>query len=317
MVVTYLTFLLGLIFLARGADWIVESASSIAKRFGISSLAIGLTVVAFGTSLPELIVNIMASLEGSSEIVFGNVIGSNISNILLVLGVVACFGNVKLKRETIWHEIPFALLAAFVLFVMTGNLFGGKEYLTRNDGIILLGLFAIFLYYIFSIAKKNGAHLDLTSIVDKSGIVTFLKLVLGLIGVYFGGIWTVEGAIEIASILGLSEFLISATVIAIGTSLPELVVSITAIRRGNNGLAVGNIIGSNVLNICWVLGVVPLISPLEIPSFVGSDIGAMFLATLVLFLFMGIGKRHELRRVDGILLILGYIAYIWFAVLRG
>lgn len=315
--IVYLLFLLGIVFLAKSADWIVDSSSSIAKRFGISELIIGLTVVAFGTSLPELVVNVMAALSGSGEIAFGNVVGSNIANILLVLGITACLGNIKLERETVWHEIPFALLSAFVLFAMVGNLFGVKEFLTRDDGLILLGLFGIFLYYVFLMAQKNRKKFDVGSVVDKSGVITGLKLGLGLVGIYLGGKWVVEGAVVIAGLLGMSEFLISATIIAIGTSLPELVVSVLAVRRGNVGLAVGNVIGSNIFNICWVLGIVPLVNPIAIPSYVGFDVGIMFLATFVLFMFMFIGKKHELRRPDGVLMLIGYVAYIWFVVVRG
>ncbi len=317
MVITYLFFVLGIVFLVKGANWIVDSSSSIAERLGVSGLIIGLTVVAFGTSLPELVVNLFAVAKGSSEIAFGNVVGSNIANVLLVLGIVACFGNIQLKHETIWHEIPFALLAAFVLFVLTGNLFGAKEFLTRDDGLILLGLLSVFLYYVFLMAKKGNKELDVSAIVDRSNLLIGLKLVLGIVGIYFGGQWVVEGAVVIANQLGLSEFLISATVIAVGTSLPELVVSVVAVMRGNVGLAIGNIVGSNVFNVCWVLGIVPLISPLKIPAFIGFDIGVMFLATLVLLIFVFVGEKHELRRKDGILLLLFYVMYVWYVVVRG
>jgi len=316
VIVTYLLFILGIIFLVRSSNWIVDSSSSIAKRLGISGLVIGLTVVAFGTSLPELVVNALAALEGSSEIVFGNVVGSNIANVLLVLGIIAYAGKIKLKNEIIWHEIPFALFAAFVLFVLTGNLFGAKEFLTRDDAFILLGLFGVFLYYLFLMARRDGG-LNITSIIDKSGLKIGLKLTGGVAGIYLGGRWVIDGAILMASQFGLSEFLISATIIAIGTSLPELVVSVVAIRKGNVGLAVGNVIGSNVFNICWVLGLVPLISPLAIPAYIGFDIGIMFLATLALFVFMFVGDRHELRRADGILLLIAYAFYLWYVVVRG
>ncbi len=315
--VVYLLFVLGIVFLAKGADWIVDSSSSIAKRFRISGLIIGLTVVAFGTSLPELIVNLIAAFSGNAEIAFGNVIGSNIANVLLVLGVIACMGTIKLKKEVIWHQIPFVLLASFVLFILTGNLFGTKEFLTRDDGLILLGMFAIFIFYIFSMAKKNDTRFDVTSVIDESNLIIGLKLCFGIIGVYFGGKWVVGGAVAIASILGFSEFLIATSVIAIGTSLPELVVSVLAIRRGNTNLAVGNIIGSNVFNICWVLGIVPLIDPLKIPSYIGFDIGIMALASFVVFVFVFFGEKHELRRRDGVLLVLFYILYIWYVVARG
>ena len=317
MVMVYLFFVLGIILLTKSANWIVDSSSSIAKRFGVSSLIIGLTIVAFGTSLPELVVNLMAAFSGNGEIAFGNVIGSNIANVLLVLGIVGVIGNVRFKHETIWNEIPFALLAAFVLFVLTGNLFGAKEFLIRDDGFILLGLFVAFLYYVFVMAKRGNKEFDISSIVGRSNWKIGLKLVLGVVGIYFGGKWVVDGAVVIASQLGLSEFLISATVIALGTSLPELVVSIAAVRRGDIDLAVGNVIGSNVFNICWVLGIVPLISPLAIPAFIGLDIGVMFLATLLLFVFVFVGKKGHISRTEGIVFLLSYVLYIWYVIIRG
>lgn len=317
MVITYLLFVLGIVFIVKSANWIVDGSSSIAERLGVSGLIIGLTVVAFGTSLPELVVNLFAAFEGSGEIAFGNTIGSNIANVLLVLGIIACFGNIRLKEETIWYEIPFALLAAFVLFVLTGNLFGAKEFLTKDDGLILLGLFGVFLYYVFLMARRGNKKFDVSAVIDRSGLKIGLKLVAGIVGIYFGGRWIVDGAVVIASQLGLSEFLISATVIAIGTSLPELVVSVVAVMRKNVDLAVGNVIGSNVFNVFWVLGIVPLISPLAIPSFVGFDIGVMFLATLVLLIFVFVGRRGELSKTEGIMFLLFYVLYIWFIIFRG
>jgi cation:H+ antiporter len=316
MIITYAFFLLGLVFLVRGSNWIVASSSTIAKRLGVSDLVIGLTIVAFGTSLPELVVNVFSSSAGAPEIIFGNVIGSNIANVLFTLALIACVTKIKLREETIWHELPFAILAGFILFILTGNLFGAKEYLTRDDALILLGLFAVFLYYIYSMARKSKKF-HVVSIIDKSNFKVISKLILGLVAVYFGGRWTVEGAILMATQIGLSEFLISATIIAIGTSLPELVVSLVAARKGNIDLAVGNIIGSNVFNICWVLGLVPLLNPIAIPSFIGFDIGIMILATIVIFIMMFIGERHELKRRDGILLLLFYVLYIWQLALRG
>jgi cation:H+ antiporter len=317
MILTYLFFFFGLFFLVRSADLIVDSSSSIAKRLGVSSLIIGLTVVSFGTTLPELVVNLFATSQGASEVAFGNVVGSYIANVLLVLGVVACFGSIRIKRETIWHEIPIALLAAFVLFILTGNLFGTKEFLTRDDGLILIGLLGVFLYYVFLMAKKGNKEFDISAVVDKSNWLIGFKLILGIVGIYFGGKWVVNGAIFIASQFGLSEFLISATIIAVGTSLPELVVCIAAILKKNTGLAVGNVIGSNIFNVTWVLGIIPLISPLKIPSYIGFDIGVMFLSMLILFIFMATGERHELRRKDGILFLLLYFLYVWFVIYRG
>ncbi|MBS3087765.1 calcium/sodium antiporter [Candidatus Pacearchaeota archaeon] len=317
MVITYLLFILGLVILIESANWIVDSSSSIAKRLGVSSLVIGLTIVSFGTTLPELVVNLFAAFSGNAEIAFGNVIGSYIANVLFVLGIVACFGNVRLKRETIWHEIPIALLAAFVLFILTGNLFGAKEFLTRDDAFILLGLLGVFLYYVFLMARRGNKDFNISAVVDKSNWLIGLKFLFGVIGIYFGGKWVVEGAVVIANQFEISSFLISATIIAVGTSLPELVVGIIAMIKKNPGLAVGNVIGANVLNVCWVLGVVPLISPLAIPAYIGVDIGVMFLAMLILFIFMATGEKHELRRKDGILMLLLYSLYIWYVIVRG
>src|SRR3989339_1299815 len=316
MVITYLLFILGLVILIESANWIVDSSSSIAKRLGVSSLVIGLTIVSFGTTLPELVVNLFAAFSGNAEIAFGNVIGSYIANVLFVLGIVACFGNVRLKRETIWHEIPIALLAAFVLFILTGNLFGAKEFLTRDDAFILLGLLGVFLYYVFLMARRGNKDFNISAVVDKSNWLIGLKFLFGVIGIYFGGKWVVEGAVVIANQFEISSFLISATIIAVGTSLPELVVGIIAMIKKNPGLAVGNVIGANVLNVCWVLGVVPLISPLAIPAYIGVDIGFMFLAMLILFIFMATGEKHELRRKDGILMLLLYSLYIWYVIVR-
>ncbi|MFH1522142.1 MAG: calcium/sodium antiporter [archaeon] len=318
MVMVYILLVLGIALLIKSADWIVDSSSSIAKKLGVSSLVIGLTIVAFGTSLPELVVNLFAAFKGSSEVVFGNIIGSNIANILLVLGVVAIVGNVKIKSSTIWKEIPFALLAAFMLFALTGKtFFGGGDLFSWDDGLVLLALFAMFLYYIFQMALKDKKNIGLVEKVDESNSRIALRLIAGLVGIYFAGGWVVDGAVSIAELFGLSEFLISATIVAIGTSLPELVVSVMAVLKKNVDLAVGNIVGSNIFNVLWVLGIVPFVMPLKIPKFIGFDIGIMFLATLLLFIFMFTGKKHGLNRKEGIMFVLFYILYIAYIIIRG
>ena len=318
MVIEYILFIVGIYFLIKSADWIVNSSSLIAKKFGVSSLIVGLTIVAFGTSLPELIVNIFAALKGSAEISFGNIIGSNIANILLVLGSIAIIGNIKLRSSTVWKEIPFALLSVFVLFALTSKIFFNNNSLfTWNDGLVLLALFAIFLYYVFQMALKDKKDIGFIKGVDESNLKIIFKLIIGLVGIYFGGRWVVEGAVFIAGQLGLSEYLIAATIIAIGTSLPELVVSVLAVWKKNVDLAVGNIIGSNIFNILWVLGIIPFIQPLKVPLFVGFDIGIMFFVTLLLFIFMFIGKKHGLSKKKGVLFVSLYILYIAYLIIRG
>ena len=320
--IEYIYFILGIIFLLKGADFLVDGSSSLGKRLGISSLVIGLTIVAFGTSMPELVVNVLAALKGATEIAFGNIIGSNISNILLVLGITAIIANIKVERATTWKQMPFALLAVVVLFIISNKyIITGSEVfsLNRVDGLILLAFFSIFIYYVIDLAMKSKSKAVKKELkFDKRSYsnITFL-IVLGLIGLYFGGKWTVDGAVYIASQLGLSQFLISATVVAIGTSLPELMTSVVAATKGKVDLAVGNIIGSNIFNIFWILGLTSLISPIFIPSFINIDIIILLLVTLVLFFAMFVGKRHQLDRWQGWAFVLFYIIYIAFLIWRG
>ncbi len=318
MVIEYILFVIGIYLLVKSADAIVDGSSTLAKNLGVSTLIIGLTVVAFGTSLPELVVNIIAVLNGSSEIVFGNIIGSNMANILLVLGVSAIVGKVSIKIPTVWKQIPFALFAAFILFVLSGRIFleGDVSYLNKTDGLILLSFFGVFLYYIFQKMREDKSRLEIEDHFEHSNKEIVLKLFFGLIGIYFGGRWVVDGAIFIASQLGVGEFLISATIIALGTSLPELAVGINAVRKGKTDLAVGNVIGSNIFNILLVMGIVPLINSVAIPSFVLFDIALMFFATLLLFIFMFIGPKRELWKKEGIVFVLLYVFYIIYLIGR-
>ena len=317
MVTEYIFFVVGIFLLVKSADWIVDGASSLSRKLGVSSLIIGLTIVAFGTSLPELIVNLFAVSNGNGEIAFGNIVGSNIANVLLVLGLTAMVGKVKITNNTVWKEIPFALLAAFVFFVLSGKiLFGGENLFTMGDGLVLLSLFSIFLYYAFQRMKASRKNIPFPEDSKETNTSIIFSLIFGLVGIYFGGKFVVDGAVFIAGQLGLSEFLISATIIAIGTSLPELVVCVIAALRRNVDLAVGNIIGSNIFNILWVFGVIPFFGVLRIPEFVLFDIGVMFCATLLLFVFMFLGK-HELNKKDGFVFVLFYVLYIWFIIVRG
>ncbi len=318
VIMVYLLFVIGLYLLVKSADLIIDSSSSMAKKLGVSSLIIGLTVVAFGTSLPELVVNVIAAFEGAAEVSFGNIVGSNIANILLILGITALITSIKVKSSTVWKEIPFALLSAFVFFVLTTKIFfGGDNFFRWNDGLILLTLFVMFIYYVFRMAKKDRSKIKLIEEVEDSNWKIGMMLLLGLAGIYFGGKWVVEGAVFIAGQFGLSEYLISATIVAFGTSLPELVVCVVAALKNNIDLAVGNIIGSNIFNILWVFGVIPFIGPIMIPGFIGFDIAIMFLATLLLFIFMFLGKKGEISKTEGIVFLIFYILYIAFLITRG
>lgn len=320
--ITYVLFAIGIALLIKGADFLVNGASSLAKRFGVPTLVIGLTIVAFGTSMPELIVNIISAIKGTTEVAFGNVIGSNISNTLLILGAMAIIYSLKVERSTIWKEIPFAFLAVLVLLIVSNDFIIDKVSvfsLTRVDGLVMICFFVIFLYYAFELARRNKAQLESEKIKIKThkGHTIFFMIVAGLAGLFLGGKWTVEGAVYIAQQLGLSQFLISATIVAIGTSLPELVTSIAAALKKEVGLAVGNIVGSNIFNIFWILGITSIIAPVTIPGFINVDILFLVFVTFLLFFFMFIGRKHELQRWQGIAFVILYIGYIAFLIIRG
>ncbi|MBT3397763.1 calcium/sodium antiporter [archaeon] len=322
MVIEYSLLVLGIVFLIFGAKLIIDGSSSLAKKFNISTLVIGLTIVAFGTSLPELVVNVFAALEGSSGVALGNIIGSNIANILLVLGLVVVITPVKVKYSTTWKEIPFSFLAIFVLFLLSNYFFfkkSGSFFMTRASGVILLLFFAAFMYYVVRSTMKHKAQPKNKELeIPKHNNFTItLMIILGLVGLYYGGQWVVGGAVFIAKQFGLSEFLISATVIAIGTSLPELVTGVTAALKHDLDLAVGNSIGSNIFNVLWILGITALIAPVLIPKFINFDMIFLMGITALLFLFMFIGKKRELGRFKGITMIILYISYLVIISTRG
>ena len=299
------------------ADWLGDGASSLAKKLGVPTLVIGLTIVAFGTSLPELIVNVIASMQGSSDIAIGNVVGSNIANILLILGISALSRALKIHRSTVWNEIPLSLLAAIALFAYSSRTFldDASAVITKSDGIILLLFFGIFLYYVATMALSTGLKADK----EKTGTMprSIIAIALGIVALYFGGRWVVEGAVILASSMGVSEYLISATIIAVGTSLPELFTSISAARKGEDDMAVGNIVGSNIFNIFFILGISALLNPITMSIHASADILILLFVTALLFVFMFIGKRHTLEKSQGAMFLVLYLCYIAFLIIRG
>lgn len=320
--IEYILFVLGIFLLIKGADYLVGGSSSLAKKLKVPTLVIGLTVVAFGTSMPELVVNVLAALKGSSDIAFGNIIGSNIANILLILGITASITTIKVQHSTVWKEIPFSFLAAIVLFVFSTTMFlDGLSInsIFRFEGILLLLFFAIFLYYVFELAKRNKSQMEDNKLEIKklSSLNIFLYIAGGLLLLYFGGKWVVEGAVALARFFGMSEYFISLTIVSIGTSLPELITSIVAGLKGDSDMAVGNVVGSNIFNIFWVLGISAIISPIIIPSFAIVDLLILLGTTFLLFLFMFIGKKHELEKSQGIMFVLSYALYIFYLIKRG
>lgn len=316
---TYILFVIGFVILIKGASLLVDGSSSIAKKLNISNLVIGLTVVAFGTSAPEMFVNVSASLKGNASIAIGNILGSNIANILLILGISAIIYPLAVKNSTVSKEIPFSLLAALIVGILANDLLidhRGISELTRSDGLVLIGFFIIFMYYIFSLAKKTDnvdeGDYKLFS-TTKSGIY----IVLGLVGLVLGANWIVNGAIKIANIFGVSEYLIGLTVVAVGTSLPELATSAVAAYKKNPDIAIGNVVGSNIFNIFWILGLSSIIKPLPFQPAGNIDIMMTILASVLLFVFLIIGKKHVLQKWQGVLFLLMYAAYITFLIIRG
>ncbi len=311
--ISYVLMVVGFIFLIKGADFLVAGASSVARRFNVSDLVIGLTVVAFGTSTPELFVSIIASVKGSTQIAIGNVLGSNIANILLILGVSSIIYPLSVTRGTVFKEIPFSLLAAVVLGVMANDQLIDKasvSAITRIDGMILLCFFLIFLYYSISIAKAIDGMASQLSPIPHGLMKSSVMIVAGFAGLGLGGKWIVDGAVTLASSFGMSESLIGLTIVAIGTSLPELATSAVAAYKKNTDIAVGNVVGSNIFNILFVLGISSTIKPLPFQQASNTDIWMVVLSSVLLFGFMFSFKRRSLDRWEGAGLLLLYSIYI-------
>ncbi len=317
---TYFLFILGFVLLIKGADLLVDGASSIAKKLNVSDLVIGLTVVAFGTSTPELFVNVFASIQGNTEIAIGNILGSNIANILLILGISAIIFPLAVQSTTVWKEIPFSLLAALVMGILANDMLIDKKgfsELTRGDGIILIAFFIIFMYYIFSIAKKSGNKKQEDDFKQLSNLKSVSFIIIGLTGLVFGGIWIVDGAVEIAGYFGVSQSLMGLTVVAVGTSLPELATSAVAAYKKNTDIAIGNIVGSNIFNIFFVLGISAVIKPLPFQPASNADIMMTIIASILLFAFLFVGKKQVLKKWQGVMFLFVYVGYVTFLIMRG
>lgn len=316
--ITLTLLIIGLVALVFGGEILVRGASSLSKQYGISTLVIGLTVVAFGTSAPEFVVNMVAAFSGSTDIALGNIVGSNIVNILFILGICAILTNLKVQRSTTWKEIPFAVLAMIITLVFISDVYldsATENILTRGEGLALIGFFAIFMYYIVELAKKGGDEGEVVVLYSKTNSV--LLVVAGLVALFFGGKIFVEQAVIIAKLFGMSETFIGLTIVAIGTSLPEFITSFIAARKGQADLAVGNIVGSNIFNVFWILGLTAVITPVVVPAgfFIDGLVGIG--AALLLFIFMFLGKKHELVAWKGWVFLLLYVLYTAYLIMRG
>lgn len=298
---------LGFIMLIKGADWFVDGSAGIAARFGIPQLVIGLTIVAMGTSAPEAAVSITAAMSGNAGITIGNVIGSNILNVLLILGITAVIISVPVQHSTVKWEIPFMLVVTVVLAVL--GMSDGS--ISRLEGVILWALFIVYLLYLLRMAKNNGndeeeeKHLPLWK--------QLLMLVIGIAGIVWGSDLTVDNASVIAEALGMDDRLIGLTIVAFGTSLPELVTSVTAARKGKADIAIGNIVGSNVFNILFVVGTTALITPVVFKA--GFLIDSVVALVAGLILWFGVMKDHRLKRPVGLVMLAAYAAYFVYLLL--
>jgi cation:H+ antiporter len=307
-----LILLAGFVALIYGASLLVDSASALAKKFNIPNIVIGLTIVSIGTSAPELIVSVLASIEGDTQIALGNVVGSNIFNVLGILGISALIYPLSVKSNTTWIEIPLSLLAAIILLVMANDQFldrDGASAVTRSDGIILLFFFIIFMVYNAQLAKKGETGEEI-EIKNYSRGKSALLILAGIILLVIGGRAIVYSAVEIAQLLGISERIIAITIISVGTSLPELATSAIAARKKNVDIAIGNIVGSNIFNIFLILGISATINPVPLQAGGNMDMLVNLGAGLLLFLFIFTGRRHSIDRWEGGLFLALYVGYV-------
>lgn len=313
---TYFLLVIWFVLLIKWADFLVDGAGSIAKKFGISSLVIGLTVVAFGTSAPEFVVSFVSLLDGKSDLAISNVVGSNIANIALILWITALIYHIKMPQSTVKKEVPFAILISFVLLLLLSDVifwFGESNILSRIDGIILLIFFWYFLYYSYSISKNTSEQDE-----EEIPLLPIWKSIIFVIGwlsgLIYGWNMVVENAVQIAQSFGLSNAFIGVTIIAIGTSLPELASSVVAALKKNTDMALGWIIWSNIFNILWILGFSSLFKNLESYPGVTADLLIMLFSVTLVMIFAFTGKKFIIGKIQWSILIILYFSYIWYLI---
>lgn len=315
---SYILLIIGFLFLIKGADSFVSGSSSIAKIFKVPSLIIGLTIVAFGTSAPEAAVSITAALKGNNDMAIANVVGSNIFNLLLVVGVSSIINPIKVQKTTIIKEFPFAILASIVLIILSHDTkFQGYNInsLTRADGLILLSLFIIFIYYLIEMAITSKEEMNIEQNNENLSIgKSIIFSILGILGIIIGGDIVVNSASNIALNLGMSQNLVGLTIVAVGTSLPEFVTSIIAAKKGESDIAIGNVVGSNLLNILFVLGLSSTINNIQIQPIVFIDMLVMVFITILTYIFAS--TKKTVSKGEGIVLSVIYIIYMIFIIIR-
>lgn len=314
MLESIVLIIVGFFLLIKGADFLVEGSSNVAKKFHIPEIIIGLTIVSIGTSMPELFVSITSALDGYSDMAIGNVVGSNVANLLLILGVSTVIHSVKFKRETRLIEIPLCLCFTIV-FLSFCNI--GQD-VTRVEAIVLILLFVLFIIYTIVMAfkgekfdsKDNDEEIEKTEEKEYSTLRNTIYIIIGIIALKFGGDLTVNNAVNVAKTVGLSEKIISLTILAIGTSLPELVTSVSAAMKGKSDIAIGNILGSNIFNLLLIIGVSALIKPITYNVSYNMDMCVLIIATVILALFPSIPPKNKMTRFNGIIYLFLYAGYM-------
>ena len=315
MLLSLLLVIVGFASLIFGANWLVDGASALAKKNKVSDLAIGLTIVALGTSAPELVVNIISSINGYSDLILGNIIGSNNFNLFIILGLVGLIAPIKVQSSTAWKEIPISLFASvLLLFLINDFQFTGTTYLSRIDGLIMLVLFCLFLFYVFKQLKSEP--IEQIQVKQKSAVKIWALIIIGLTGLILGGQLVVIHSVNIANEIGISEKIIGLTIVAVGTSLPELVTSIVAISKKNSDIAIGNIIGSNIFNILLIFSISSITNPIEFNSIFNTDLYIMIGGTFLLFIFMKSGKNKVLDPWEAAILFGFYVVYTTYLIVK-
>ena len=315
MLLSVICFVVGIALVIFGADWLTKGASDLARHLKMSELMIGLTIVAIGTSLPELVISVSSALSGNSGISLGNILGSNIFNGMLILGTTALIAPIVFSGKMLSRELPFNLLASVVVLLVSGSmLVGGApgEYITRYNGLILLCFCAVFVRYTFSL-KGNEEDSAAQQPMSMGKILLFIAG--GLAALIIGGKMFVSGASDIARGFGLSEALIGITIVSAGSSLPELAVSVNAARKGNVGIALGNVLGSNILNVFFILGCSATISPISLEGFTPVDYYVLLASSLFIYLFCAFFGKNKITRWEGGLLVAGYVAYVVYLIM--
>ncbi len=317
MILSVIGFIAGIVFVILGADWLTKGASAVARRFGVSELVIGLTIVALGTSLPEFVISLGAAIKGNSGIALGNIVGSNIFNGMFILGVASLIAPIRFSAKMLSREIPFNLLASVALILVAGNiLYNNAEggFITRNGGLLLLCFLMVFIRYTFSITNDDEQGDEAVAPCSVGRAVACI--VGGLVALIAGGNIFVDGATEIARMLGLSEAVIGITIVSAGSSLPELAVSVNAARKGNVGIALGNVLGSNILNIFFILGCSATITPIALDGFSPVDFYMLLFSSLLIYIVTKFGGRSVITRFEGVVLIIVYIIYTAYLIMN-